>query len=140
MVAQEDVRWVQRFQNFCKAFSQLEKFVQKEKLNEMEQQGLIQSFEYNFELSWNLLKDYLEYQGESGLLGSRDCFRLAFQRGLIGDGSLWMQMIRHRALTAHTYNKATADEVSQKVVEEYFPAFKRLKKTFEELLQKEGFA
>lgn len=58
---EKDIRWKQRFNNFEKAFSQFEKFIEKkDNLNELEKQGLIQSFEYTHELAWNVLKDYLQ--------------------------------------------------------------------------------
>jgi nucleotidyltransferase substrate binding protein (TIGR01987 family) len=80
----DDIRYKQRFNNFSKALSQLKKFMDKaDDLNELEEQGLIQAFEYNFELAWNLIKDYYEYQGVTKIQGSRDAFRLAFNRGLI---------------------------------------------------------
>ena len=73
-----DIRWIQRFDNFTKAVKQLTRFIDKGNLNEMEEQGLIQSFEYTYELAWNTLKDFFEDQGESNVMGSRDAFRLAF--------------------------------------------------------------
>ena len=76
-----DIRWKQRFASYSKAFFQLGKFIAKrEDLNELEEQGMIQAFEYNFELAWNLIKDYYEYQGVTEIQGSRDAFRLAFNR------------------------------------------------------------
>ncbi len=65
----QDIRWVQRFDNFNKALEQLTKFINEDSLNELEEQGLIQSFEYNYELAWNTIKDYFEHQGETGILG-----------------------------------------------------------------------
>ena len=82
----KDIRWIQRFNNFNKALSQLTKFIEKGELNEMERQGLIQSFECNYELAWNTLKDYFDAQSETNIFGSRDVFRLAFKRGLIENG------------------------------------------------------
>ena len=55
-------------------------------LSELEQQGLIQGFEFSHQLAWNLLKDYLQHQGIAGIIGSRDATRLAFQNDLISDG------------------------------------------------------
>jgi len=56
----QDIRWIQRFTNFSKALAQLTKFIEKGELNELEKQGVIQAFEYTYELAWNALKDYLE--------------------------------------------------------------------------------
>ena len=71
----KDIRWVQRFRNFNKAFGQLKKFIDKKNLNELEEQGLIKSFEYTYELGWNTLKDYLECQGYNEINGSRDAIK-----------------------------------------------------------------
>ncbi len=118
-----DVRWIQRFKHFSKALSQLTKFIEKGALNEFEQQGLIQSFEYTYELAWNTLKDYFEAQGETNLHGSRDVFRLAFKRGLVENGETWMDMITSRILTSHTYNEDVAEKITAGIVNRYFPAF-----------------
>ena len=127
-----DILWKQRLQNFSKAFEQLEKFMQKDSLNEFEEQGLIQCFEYNYELSWNVIKDFYEYQGETNIQGSKDAFRLAFKRGLVKNGEVWMDMVQNRALTTHTYNKATADEITKAIRDDYYPAFKDLIKKLRE--------
>ncbi|TCS86700.1 nucleotidyltransferase substrate binding protein (TIGR01987 family) [Anseongella ginsenosidimutans] len=89
-----DIRWKQRLHNYKKAFSQLQKFIDKRTLNELEEQGLIQSFEYTCELAWNVTKDYYTFQGVGGIQGSRDAIRLAFNRGLIGDGEGWISHLR----------------------------------------------
>ena len=72
----QDIRWKQRLDNFTKALRQLTKFIDKGELNELEQQGLIQSFEYTYELAWNTIKDFFEAQGETDILGSRDAMRM----------------------------------------------------------------
>lgn len=128
-MANKDVRWHQRLRNFSKALSQLDKFVDKgDELNELEVQGMIQAFEYNFELAWNLIKDYYEYQGSTDIQGSRDAFRLAFNRGLIKDGEGWMSMIQSRSKTSHTYNEDTANEIAKAILEKYHPMFRALQK------------
>ena len=81
-----DVRWQQRFANFCQALDELETFVQPPALNERERQGLIKAFEYCFELGWNTLRDLLLAEGNADLIGSRDTLRLAFRVGLTGHG------------------------------------------------------
>lgn len=57
-----DVRWKQRFANFRKALFQLKLILTKDSLNSIEEQGLIHTFEYTFELAWNTIKDYYEFQ------------------------------------------------------------------------------
>ena len=78
----EDIRWKQRFDNFLNAFGQLQSAIQisqQRSLSDLEKQGLIQAFKFTHELAWNVLKDYLEYQGAINLIGSRDTCREAFQ-------------------------------------------------------------
>lgn len=103
----KDIRWVQRFGNFNKAFTQLTKFMDRDSFNELEQQGLIQSFEYNHELAWKTQKDFLRSRGVSELFGSKDVAREAFNLGLITNGNAWLEMIKDRNLTSHTYNEET---------------------------------
>lgn len=125
----EDIRWVQRFNNFTKALRQLQEAVelsQQRALSKLEEQGLIQGFEYTYELAWNVLKDYFEAQGEIAIHGSRDAFRLAFQRGLVQDGETWMEMITSRILTAHTYNEEMAQKIAAAVCHHYYPEFLKL--------------
>ena len=131
---QQDERWKQRFQNYEKAFLQLKRFIEKGKLNEFEEQGLIKCFEYSYELAWNLMKDYLLYQGIVGITGSRDAIRQAFNKGLISNGDTWMQMIGDRVLTVHTYNEETAEEVESKIYDKYFDEFEMFYMTMKEKL------
>ncbi len=130
-----EIRWIQRLHNFAKALSQLTKFIDKGELNELEQQGLIQAFEYTYELAWNTLKDFFTAQGETNLYGSRDTFRLAFKRGLIEYGETWMAMITSRTLTSHTYNEEIAEKIAQDIVNTYFQAFKALLARLETIKQ-----
>ncbi|MBK7960601.1 MAG: nucleotidyltransferase substrate binding protein [Bdellovibrionales bacterium] len=125
-MANPDVRWHQRFQNFVMALSQLEmagQLAQTRQLSELEKQGLIQVFEFTHELAWNVLKDYFEYQGNPSITGSRDASREAFQNGLVSKGEVWMEMIKSRNKTSHTYNRKIADEIVEKILTEYISAF-----------------
>ncbi|MGR3318333.1 MAG: nucleotidyltransferase substrate binding protein [Candidatus Anammoxibacter sp.] len=129
----KDIRWEQRFSNYRKALTQLQKFIDKGKLSDLEEQGLIKAFEYTFELAWSTLKDFLEYKGQTGIYGSRDAIRKAFQLGLIEDGESWMDMIESRNKTSHTYNEETAKEICEAVVKLYYPSFKQLAEKLEDL-------
>lgn len=129
----QDIRWIQRLNHFSKALSQLTKFIEKGALNELEKQGLIQAFEYTFELAWNTLKDYFEVQGETNIHGSRDALRLAFKRGLLEDGETWMDMIKSRTLTSHTYNEDVAEKIAADIVNRYFSEFVTLQTKMESL-------
>jgi len=124
---ERDIRWQQRFDNYCRALKQLTKFMEKGELNELEEQGLIQSFEYTHELAWKTLKDFIESKGSTKIYGSKDASREAFKLGLLGDseesGMLWLDMVEKRNLTSHTYNEVTAQEISTAVQHQYYPAF-----------------
>jgi nucleotidyltransferase substrate binding protein (TIGR01987 family) len=142
---EKDIRWEQRFSNYIKAvdkLSQSVKYIQEnfnaeeslddEILDEMIKEGLIQRFEYTHELAWNVMKDYAEYQGNPNIGGSRDASREAFQLKLVTNGHIWMDMITSRNKTSHTYNEETANEIYDKILKEYYPAFIEFKNTMEE--------
>jgi len=133
MALNEDIRWLQRFSNYRKALSQLEKFVLKGNLSDMEEQGLIKAFEYTYELAWNTLKDYLEYQGILNMAGSRDVIREAYKVNMIENGEEWMNMLISRNLTSHSYNQDTADEIAGSIINVYFALFKALELKLENL-------
>lgn len=134
-----DIRWHQRFSNFQMALKELMDAVnlsKKRDLSKLEEQGLIQSFEYNYELAWNCLKDICEEQGVMDIIGSKDAIRYAFKRGLIVHGELWMDMIKSRINTSHTYNKILAHEISKKIINDYYPEFIALQEALIKLKNK----
>ena len=139
-MTKKDIRWEQRFANYQKALNQLQKFIDKGKLSELEEQGLIKAFEYTYELAWNTIKDFLEYKGQTDIYGSRDAIRKAFELGLIEDGEGWMDMLKSRNVTSHTYNEETAREIYQAVVEVYYSLFKQLRIKLESLRSNSGQA
>jgi nucleotidyltransferase substrate binding protein (TIGR01987 family) len=129
-MATQDIRWIQRFNHFNKALSQLKEAValaQKRPLSKLEEQGLIQAFEFTHELAWNTLKDFLEDRGVQNLYGSRDTTREAFRTGLIKNGEAWMAMIQSRNLTSHTYDEATAATIASAIRNTYFTEFETLR-------------
>ncbi|MES2877350.1 MAG: nucleotidyltransferase substrate binding protein [Pseudomonadota bacterium] len=129
----EDIRWKQRFSNYLKALQTLAEAVelaQQRPLTKLEQQGLIQGFEFTHELAWNVLKDYLEAQGFVGLIGSRNATRQAFKDVLIEDGEAWMDMIKARNLTSHTYNPDIASGIAGDILTRFYPAFSAMANTF----------
>lgn len=132
------IRWYQRLKNFCKPLSQLESAVmlsKQRKLSALEEQGLIQAFEFTHELTWNVLKDYFAFQGNPDITGSRDASRKAFRRGLIQEGDGWMEMIKSRNQSSHTYNQEVADDISEKIINSYFGLFKDFERKMNSLIQ-----
>ncbi|CAM4082648.1 nucleotidyltransferase substrate binding protein [Flavobacterium sinopsychrotolerans] len=132
---EEDIRWKQRFGNYLKALGQLQKFIAKDNLNELEEQGLIQAFEFTHELAWNVMKDYFEYQGNTTITGSRDATREAFQKGLIQDGAQWMEMIKSRNQSTHTYNESTANDIRDRILNYYYDLFVSFNEKMKEFLE-----
>ena len=133
----DDIRWIQRLDNWTKALAQLTKFMEREELNELEEQGLIQSFEYNHELAWKTQKDFLEAQGVTDLFGSKTVAKQAFATGLVDNGDVWMAMIESRNLTSHTYNEETTQKIVADIVDRYYAAFCVLHQKLTELARKE---
>ena len=131
-----DIRWIQRFANFQSALAQLKDGVDtfnSRDLSLLEKQGLIHAFEFTHELAWNVLKDYFEYRGNFNIKGSRDASREGFRYALVNDGNLWMQMIETRNLTSHIYDKQTAEDIVQTIVQSYFAEFLEFEKTMVKL-------
>ena len=148
-MSDQDIRWQQRFSNFVKAYSKLDQAVQKIQeeypikedgtieedsfLDDIIKEGLIQRFEYTHELAWNVLKDFLENAGNNNIFGSKDATREAFAAGLISNGEVWMDMIKSRNKTSHTYNQETADDIFMKIVNYYHQEFYQFKNRMEAL-------
>ncbi len=135
-----DIRWKQRFSNYKKALRQFTNGVilsKDRELSLLEKQGLIKAFEFTQELAWKLLRDYLEYQGYMDIKGSRDAIRMAFQVGLIHDGDLWMQTIKARNITSHTYDEHIVNKAIDEIINQYADIFNALSKNFDMLMENE---
>lgn len=129
----QEIRWKQRFNNYLKAFQTLAEAVElseQRELSDLEKEGLIQRFEYTHELAWKVLKDYLKDKGFANLLGSKDVTREAFKSGLIEEGDDWMDMIKARNKTSHTYGSEEADAIFEDVVERFYPALATMARKF----------
>ncbi|MFW6348473.1 MAG: nucleotidyltransferase substrate binding protein [Cyclonatronaceae bacterium] len=136
----QDIRWIQRFSNYKKAFKKLEEAIhtinkdyesndvgeisEDAFLDDIIKEGCIQRFEYTHELAWKVMKDYLAEVGGLKIYGSKDATREAFSTELISNGEVWMDMIKSRNLTSHTYNEDTAQQIFFDIIERYYPAFK----------------
>lgn len=122
---QFDSRWKQRFQNYQKSVAYLKSEVEQYRDTNIDviKKGIIQSFEITHELAWKLMQDILKNEGETDILGSKSATRLAFQRGLIRDGEIWLEMIKSRNLTVHTYDNQMLGNEFHKIVEQYLPLF-----------------
>jgi len=125
-MANEDTRWEQRFQNFNKSMQYLEDALQIPNPDILQKAGIIQFFEMSFELSWNMVKDYLEEQGFADIKSPRGALKKAFEIGIIENGHDWMDLLLDRNLTAHTYDEQKATEMERLIHNKYFPLLKAL--------------
>jgi nucleotidyltransferase substrate binding protein (TIGR01987 family) len=124
-----DIRWKQRFQNFDRAFVLLRSALENgaDGLNALEKEGVIQRFEYSFELAWKTIKDYLEDSGVVfALVAPRQVLKDAFAVKLMTDGQVWIDMLDHRNLLSHTYNFASFETAIEAIVARYLPAMAML--------------
>ena len=129
----KEIRWIYRLQNFKKAFETLEKDIELSKdreLSDIEKRGLIQAFEYTYELAWNSVRDFYHYNGVVDIQGSRDAFKMAFNRGLVSSDTL-IKTIRSRQLTVHTYNEEVVENIYTDIIDSYYYAFKELLENLE---------
>lgn len=123
-MANQEIRWRYRFANFSRAFSLLREALENgaSALSDLEREGVVQRFEYTFELAWNTLKDRMEYDGL--ILPSvtpRAVIRQAFQSKLIAEGDVWIDMLNDRNLMSHRYDFATFRRVVKDVERRYLP-------------------
>jgi nucleotidyltransferase substrate binding protein (TIGR01987 family) len=128
-----DMRWKQRYINYERALKELEAAValaEARELSKLEQQGIIQCFEYTYELAWKTLKDFLAENGFTDLIGSRETFREAFKQGILSNGEIWMQMLKSRNLTSHIYDAETVNAIAKLIIETYFSYFQELNSKF----------
>ena len=129
MTPNVDVRWKQRFQNFDRAFVLLREALENgpSVLNPLEKEGVIQRFEYCFELAWKTVKDYLEEGGfVLATVTPRQVLKDAFAAKILADGQTWIDMLDHRNLLSHTYNRASFELAVEAIHVRYLAAFAQL--------------
>lgn len=129
-MSEQDIRWVQRFNNYQKALARLEEGVElatERELSNLEKEGVIQRFEFTHELAGKVVRDFYESLGHEGIRGSKDAFMLAFRDGLITSGEELLESIESRNKTSHAYNEEKATAIFREIVSKYYNAFEELK-------------
>ena len=135
----DEIRWQQRLENFQKALAQLEAACDLIEYSDLERAGLVQMFEFSFELGWKTLKDLLYYYKGHEENTPRDVIRQAFEAGYLdeGDTEMWLDALQKRNLLSHTYEEEAAEEAVKLINEKYAPmlrrAFDMLKRKQDEL-------
>jgi nucleotidyltransferase substrate binding protein (TIGR01987 family) len=125
-----DVRWKQRFQNFRKAYSLLRGALEDREVdsfNDLEQEGVVQRFEYTFELAWKTTKDYLMESGSVlKEITPRNVIKEGFAAGILADGQVYMDMMLDRNLMSYCYDRQKFVEILKRIKKDYLPALEQL--------------
>jgi nucleotidyltransferase substrate binding protein (TIGR01987 family) len=132
-----DIRWIQRFNNFKKALAKLGQVADEKQvaeLSELEQEGLIQRFEYTYELAWKTLQDLLKYRGYQEITGPNPVLAQSFLDGLIADGEGWKLMNAARNVSSHTYDSDAAEDIAGNIISSYYELFRDLEKRLDQEL------
>lgn len=122
----QDIRWKQRFQNFEKAFTRLKEAVEMKELNELERNGLIQRFEFTLDLSWKVMKDFLEEKGFAFKPSPKDTFRLAQESGYITYAQELIDGLDIRNELSCDYNGEKFEQSETQLRKEIFVALEKL--------------
>ncbi len=117
----QNIRWVQRFENFEKASINLNETIECIKhngINKIYTMALIQAYEIVFELAWKTMKDYLEF---NGIITDtpRETIKEAFSKNIISDGHIWIEMMEARNKTSHTYKEEYAKSLCDDILNIY---------------------
>lgn len=126
-----DIRWKQRYTNFTKSLDLLETAVKIEQPDIVQKAGTVQFFEMCCELSWKLMKDYLEEQGFTEIGTPRNAVKKAFEIGILENGHAWMDLLVDRNLSVHTYDEEKANNLDVLIHTKYFQLFQDLKRTLD---------
>ena len=128
----DERRWQQRLDNFATALEQLTNACERERYDDLERAGLIKTFEFCFELSWNVLKDLLFYEGHEVKV-PRATIRKSFEVDYLDedDCETLLDALAKRNLLSHTYRSHVAREAESLIKERYYPVLLRLYKTLD---------
>jgi nucleotidyltransferase substrate binding protein (TIGR01987 family) len=123
-------RWLYRLNSYKRAYKLLSQAIDlanERELSDLEEEGVIQRFEYTWELAWKLLADLLDEDGVTlETRTPKSVVRAAFAAKLIADGDAWMDALDARNKMAHTYNETDFEEVIEEIRETYFNLFTSL--------------
>jgi len=124
-----------KFAAYKKAVNKLKEALEEDVSNPLLYDGVIQRFEFTYELAWKLMKLCLESEGIVNVNSPRSAFKEAFATGIITEGETWIDMINARNLTVHPYNEQMAKEIYDKVKDKYYPLFLALAEMVEEKIE-----
>lgn len=129
-MAQEKPRWQYRFDNYKRAFSLLREAIelhQDKKLSILEQEGIIQRFEYTWELAWKSIKDYLENEGVVlKKITPKAAIVAGIEAKLITQQQDWMNALDDRNKMSHVYSHAAFAQIIKNIERSYLTLFDQL--------------
>lgn len=117
-----------KFNNFQNAMSWLNEGFNVYDGNDLARDGIIQRFEFTFELAWKTLKAIFEDEGLLGLNSPKTVLREALSAGLISDDESWLDMLNDRNSTVHIYNERLSLDIYQRIRDRYVFALEELVK------------
>ncbi|OOE39297.1 MULTISPECIES: HI0074 family nucleotidyltransferase substrate-binding subunit [Salinivibrio] len=125
-------RWQLRLQNLIKAQRRLENACGQESYNELELAGLVQTFEFTFELTWKTLKDLLSYEGFD-VASPRSVIRTALEANHLSSDQCetLLDALVKRNLLSHTYDEQNALEAQRLIVKHYAPVIAEIMRYLE---------
>ena len=115
-------RWDERISDYKNALKRLKEAIEESKVIDSStiKDGVIQRFEFTLELSWKVMKYFLNSEGLTEAKAPRSTIRTGFNNEIIQDAKLWIDMIEDRNLTTHTYSQSTSDEIYGKIINFYY--------------------
>lgn len=104
-------------QKLSDAFGRLNDGISNTK-DELDKDGVIQRFEFTFELLWKTLKIFLE---DKGILcrSPKDCLVESFKFGIIEDEEPFLEMLDDRNKMSHLYSREESESIFERVKEKY---------------------
>ncbi len=128
---EEDRKLQQSARNLEKSLLRLEEALNENHDNSLIVDGTIQRFEFTIELYWETLKRLLQAEGIVAKT-PKETLKEAYQVGWLVNEKAWLQMLRDRNETSHTYNEELAIQIVENI-QGYFP---EMKQTFFNLREK----
>ncbi len=137
-----DTRWIQRYSNYHKACGRLLELTGDrsiDDLSELEVEGLVQRFEYTFELAWKVLQDLLILGGFQFMPGPNGVIKTAFEAGYIIDHDGWRAMLKSRNVFTRVYDENEILATVKLVYSDFAPLLKKLDEKLEVLSHNPDF-
>ena len=128
-------RYEERREDLKNAYERLKEGLAIENPDDLQLDGILQRFEFTFELAWKTVKDYLEYMGITNKVGSpRDNIQAGFKQGIIENGEIWIEIMLARNELSHLYDEQTSRKIYDNIKNSYIKEFKKLETKFKQIL------